>query len=435
MGLLDGITNNVNSIINSVKEAAQGPAEESANSVNQSDGTAQQDAAKETDAGQSAGGEQGAASGPVWEAADSIASHAQNAFEKVSDLFQQSASIEQTVVKDGFDNGPMKNIPVGYTPKTIDGPRSSDVPQGVTPESGQPGGQTPLDKVSNNRLTEIELKNGELTHPGDFNALSKLGELLNPRLSDKGPGPGQRDPMDLLNDAGRFPSGNDGKNVTSKTDQQSAGEGAGRGNPYYLENPLYYDWLARQSNPSGGGGGGQPGEKAIPVDQAAKEAGMTVTDFLKYVENVLNEAIDHMSMSELQHYKDDIQNVGLTKDQLQHMLDHPDEPVPGASTPTPDAIDPNVPDFVFKMPFAPIGDAAADQHRRIVLPGEGRESLERMRADLKEALAEGLRQRTDGRIDSPDGDGTTENVGGGPRPEGSGIEQVDGKPKKPPGDD
>ncbi len=81
-------------------------------------------------------------------------------------------------------------------------------------------------------------------------------------------------------------------------------------------------------------------------------------------------------------------------------------------------------------------EATIAQRRQVTLPGEAQNTPARVTANHDVALKEGLRQRTDGRIDPGEQSTPTGSVSGPVAPaEGSGVEQVDGSrpggPKHP----
>lgn len=317
---------------------------------------------------------------------------------------------------DSFESAPpMKDFAPGYATAGLPaGGRSADFALGAAVGGGLPTGETPAAKAAKNADPTL----GDLVHPGDLDKRSKLGELINPRgeFAAPGLGPGQTDLGTLSTDASEVPTLADGRNATSKTEQQSDGEGIGH--KYYQENPLYYDWVARQRGAKDQG----------DVGPAAADAGMTKEEFLKHADHVATDARGGMSVEEFEQYAKDVQDVGLTKEQLQHLVDHPDEPV---ETPLPDAIDNRGSGDV-----RPIGETIANQHRQVVLPGDDGGKPTRLRVDRREAFSAGLGQRTDGRIDYGDSGGPAAPGQGSVKPPaGSGIEQVDGSrpgnPKHP----
>ena len=344
-------------------------------------------------------------------------------------------------VKDQFENAARNAGSLVEVPKRNDGIGGGHITPkipgtgtntGQPPASGPnlPTGETPAQRAKKNK--DLESKDGKLAHPGDFSRETQLRNLLDPR-SDLGPrgstgsqksGPGEKDPGALLGGASTLPSTSSGKNHESQDSLASEGTDYSKKDPKDWKTT--YSGLVSSDILDTGALTTDKQGNVRRFDFRDANTGDRTTRFFDgkgHTTKVIEEKFKTGDRTTTLFDKDG--NITETKTTY--------APKKGTTTPDPekDTGDHHGLPAGFKQsaPRPTIGEVKGQRKRQVTLPGDDQQVHDRVHADRKEAFKEGVRQRTDGRIDPDDrsGDGTT--VGSGHHHEipGSGVEKVDAR--------
>lgn len=282
--------------------------------------------------------------------------------------------------------------------------------------------------------------------PGDMSRSNQLKELANDRRGlegapQSGPfGGRQRGKAGITGQDGTpdvsrgTVQRGDGKNRSSRREQQSSGNPAQR----------FEAWDRQANQPVDDGDGNYMGTRgALSRDRDAQQTGGMEGQELR----------DHVKDNEefqRAHVKDEAE-ARNTRDQQEKEMDQqagnppPAEkgsdtrgdynpPPPGddtVATPHPDAVDPaHAPQFL-QDPSAPkksMRQLEEERKRQVGMPGENSPHRDMRPEDIAATPADGIRRQTDGRITPVDGDGTTTSSGEGR--DDLEVDPMTGQPKR-----
>jgi hypothetical protein len=323
---------------------------------------------------------------------------------------------------DGISGGFIRAKPPGSDGQDHSTPPASD--------SKLPTGETPAERAKKNK--DFGSTDGKLAHPNDFGRENQIHDLLNPwkELNVDAPGskpdrlPGQKDPMDLLRNSGKGPAKGDGRNEATKQEETSEG--------YRSETAIRIEQPPRSGQPGFIGPRTEEQQKWLDlVDKVNKYPSTPpATPPADTKDNTDYNPTRGESGSVFGKIYSEITRLVSSEEKFKPRVVTAADPR-GTPDPDKDTGDGHVPDVGQNQErIKTRGEIDEERKRQIALPGDGQQAHVRVHADPREAVQEGLRKNSDGRIDPGDrsDDGTTSVDGSRVDRPGFGTERVDGRP-------